>query len=488
MTFRQQVYLRLVLTFAAAAALTGFALNLIANAQSASRDTPLFVLTEQAVYAVYPAQDRHVALDIPGKLWNMVLSPDGTTLLLDSQPDGATPSRNFYTVDVETLEIRQLPLRDAGAEVSGMPVWRWDSSALLYTEYDADRVARVVEYTLESDQRSMRAYDMLNGGNLGTSGVPLVIFWSPEAFALLHYDDDRKAYLLRYDSSGTALTPIMLFDPADPDSLYFDNFVHVAGEDRSLLAMRRPEIKQWDVIDVLSGEITRLEEGIQVVKAPVGLHNPRFVMIIDDAILFPAIHNLAALINGQRGIFLPEPKSVLTISPDGEYFAVADADGFDLSNGDFRSRIALPQDDWMLTWRVAWAPLEGRIERIGRFRLDSAAGRFLQGRDGLLVLLDTPTGELPVAYTSDVRLAPDDSSIVWVSRGANNEAQVMRYDWHTNEKTLLFWTEETDAILPLPVIVDYDGEIVTLDGEEGRFTVDLDGNLTRIEGEDPDGN
>ena len=134
MTFRQRVILRLMLTFAAAVALTGIALDLAAHAQEIDADQPLFVITTQTIYAVYPSENRHIALGIPGRPWNMVLSPDGATLLVDSQPDDALPSLDHYTVDVETLEITRLPLQEEGAEVNGMPVWRWDSGALLYTE------------------------------------------------------------------------------------------------------------------------------------------------------------------------------------------------------------------------------------------------------------------------------------------------------------------------------------------------------------------
>lgn len=480
MTFRQQVYLRLVITFAAAAALTGFALNMAVSAQNPDSDQPVFVLTDEIFYAVYPFADRYVELDIPGKKWNMVLSPDGKSLLIDSQPDDALPSRNFYIVDVATLDVRQLPLAGAGAEVNSFPVWRWDSGALLYVEYDEDRTARVVEYTLANDERIVRVADLTSETNTRESGVPLVVFWSPEAFALLQYNRDITTRLLRYDSNGTILPTITLVDPDDPkNNLYFDNVVHVAGENGDLLALRRPGIEQWDVIDVLSGQITRLDKGVHVVMSPTGLSNPHFVRTLDEAVLFPGIYNLAVPANGQRSLFLSAPKSALTVSPSGTYYAVIDADGFAVSDGNVRIPVPLPPDDQMLRWRVAWAPLEGRIEAIGRLRLDGAAGRFEQRREGLLVLLDTPIGELPVATAYDVRLAPDGESIVWVSRGVNNEAQVVHYDWRTHETNYLFSGAYTEAMPPLPVIVDYDGEIVTLDGEEGRFTLDLDGTLTR---------
>src|SRR5688500_10567385 len=108
MSFRQRVYLRLMLTFAAAVTLTGFAFNLAANAQDAPRDMPLFVLTEQTIYAVYPFEDRHVALDIPGRPLNMLLSPDGATLLVDTQPDLQSTGRAFYAVDTAMMEVSQL--------------------------------------------------------------------------------------------------------------------------------------------------------------------------------------------------------------------------------------------------------------------------------------------------------------------------------------------------------------------------------------------
>jgi hypothetical protein len=433
MTFRQRVYLQVALTVVLAAVLAGVTLNLVTNAQNLSANQPLFVMTDQSVYAVYPFEDRHIALDIPGRSWTMELSPDGKTLLVDSQPDDAAPGLDFYTVDVETLDIRKLPLRDAGAEVSGMPVWRWDSGALLYTEFDADRTARVVEYTLADGQRTVRADDLLSGGELGTSGVPRAVFWSPEAFALLHNDDDHKSLLLRYGSDGTALPPIMLFDPLNPDNpdgLYYDNLIHVASEHGDLLGVRRPGIEQWDVIDIVSGEITRLDEGAQIVKAPAGLTDSRFVMTIDESILFPPIYNLAALTDGQRSIVLDEPQSALTVSPDGAYFAVKDADGFAVSDGTNRIPVNLPPDDSTLAWRVAWTPLEGRIEPAGSLHLsEKPTGMPGESSDMPLYFFDTLdclnrwtasggiTGEMCPSEHGGTRyfgMSPDARKLVWV--------------------------------------------------------------------------
>src|SRR5690606_20536169 len=101
-----------------------------------------------------------------------------------------------------TLAASALPLADDGSAVIGLPLWRWDGVAVLYTELSADGVVSAAEYNLSLGQKQTLVPEILQPDDGEGFGLPEVVWWTPEGFALLQYNRRLTASLLVYDADG----------------------------------------------------------------------------------------------------------------------------------------------------------------------------------------------------------------------------------------------------------------------------------------------
>lgn len=477
MSFRMRTMLRLFLSLLAGAVLTGLALSTMpADAQDYP---PLFVNTGAHVYAVDPFDKRITALDLPGVPLNMHLSPDGAHLLVDAQAEQPANSRVFFLVDTHTLAVTEPPLAYGGIDIGGMPYWRWDSKALLYSGKLPEHRASVYHYQLEFDRTEVWATDIPVWGDGGEGlSIPPVVWWDEEGFALLQHNLSSSADLLPYTRAGRALEPIRIYDADERPDLpfYMPAFSAMLPADVGMhspqLAVYRPEIDKWDIVYPLSGDIERIEAGETVTVQPAGWYGPRYALIQQTGARYPLNQNVAVLneINGRRMIF-GEGQGVMALSPRGSHYTLADFTGFYVTDGETRIRLDIPAEGTsLLSWQVVWAPLVGTADLVGSFRVEEDA-----------LILHTATGDDNIGVAAHYALAPDNSAIVWVTVGPNNEAQIWRYVWETGGKVLLYTGPENERPAALPRIVRYDGAQIALVDDLGALFVTNSGTFSRPE-------
>ncbi len=475
MSFRVRTLLRLLFSLLAAVALTGLAMSTLpAKAQS---EQPLFVNTGAKVYAVNPFLERVTALDIPGTPLSFALSPDGARLLVDAQAGLPPFGRAFFLVDTESLAVTELPLAHGGMDIGGMPYWRWDSQALLYSGKLPDHRPSVYHYHLDFDRIEVWATDIPVWGDGGEGlNIPPVVWWDEEGFALLQNNLSPSADLLPYTSEGRKSEPLRIYDAEPNPDVPFPlpafsamRLVEV-GMVSPQLAVYRPIIDRWDIIYPLEREIERMAGGETVVEAPTDGFIARYALVQQPGALAPLNQNVAVVneINGRRLIF-GEGQGVVALSPRGSHYTQTDFTGFYVTNGETRVRLDIPAvGTSQLQWQVVWAPLIGTIGLVGSFRVE----------DGLLVI-HTGRGDYNAGSVRYYALAPDGSSIVWVSEGSNNNARIRRYEWATDETTTLYDMPASDGTITFPRIVTYDGGRITLTDDLGALFVTNEGAVMR---------
>ena len=361
MTFRQRVYLRLVLTFAAAVLLTGFALNLAANAQNSDAGQPLYFIDTLDCLNRWTRSGGITDEQCPnehGGTRYFGMSPDASKLLWITNIllADAPYELNWSFIDAQGLN----PIAGLSTgERDHAPVWRWDSGATAEIAYKdaAATMPMLLEYDIATGDQTIVLDHLPADGDDALAPI----WWGETSIGFRYFTEaSGQTYLLVYGADGEEQQRVLVSDLNAEQDSQVTRILPTISDDGLIAALYYPDRDAWVTLSPESGELTPLPDGFTLAEAPATnaaeAHYCR--TIFDDR------EPQQVLVCETGEPVLAEPAARVENSPDGNYYAYATPDGITVGGVElaetmiYANERQAPMDD---RWFMAWSGMVGRI-------------------------------------------------------------------------------------------------------------------------------